>query len=307
MSLTLHNRVLPISKSSGLSTYDCIRRFRKVVSSPKVGHSGTLDPQARGLVLLLTGEATKLSNFLMDLPKRYIADIKLGEATDTNDATGAVVEEGDWGSITQREIADVLPRFTGKRTQVPPMYSALKHEGKPLYMLARMGRRVERTPREVETYEITLSRCELPVFRVEVFCSRGLYVRVLAEEIGQALSVPAHLHSLVRTQIGHFTIEEAVPDDAFDRLDAESGYSLAEALRHLPALEISEHQARDLLHGMVPRPRGVLPTAGSTVRLLRPDGGLGAICDVGPGGILKIRRVFKDISVGERRDAGNRS
>lgn len=304
MRIALENRVLPVNKSRGLSTYDCIRRLRKVVSAGKAGHSGTLDPQARGLVLLLTGEATKLSNFLMDLPKRYVADIKLGEATDTNDATGMVVEQGDWRGITEREIEHVLPRFVGKRTQVPPMFSALKHKGTPLYMLARMGRRIERTPREVETYEITLSRCELPVFRVEVFCSRGMYVRVLAEEIGQALGVPAHLQSLVRTRIGHFTIEEAVPDDEFERLDAESGYTLAGAMRHLPALEISERQARDLRNGAVPHPRGALYQGVTLVRLLRPDGGLGAICDVGPGGTLKIRRVFKDAPSGERRDAG---
>lgn len=307
MHTTLENRVLPVNKSRGLSTYDCIRRLRAVVSAGKVGHSGTLDPQARGLVLLLTGEATKLSNFLMDLPKRYVADIKLGEATDTNDATGTVVEQGDWRGITQREIENVLPRFVGKRTQVPPMFSALKHKGTPLYMLARRGRCIERTPRKVETYEITLTRCELPVFRVEVFCSRGMYVRVLAEEIGQALGVPAHLQSLVRTRIGHFTIEEAAPDDAFDRLDAESGYTLAEAIRHLPALEISARQARDLLHGAIPHPPGGVHQGVNLVRLLRPDGGLGAICDVAPGGILKIRRVFRDTPGGERRNAGERS
>lgn len=306
MRISLANRVLPVNKSGGISTYDCIRRLRKAVSAGKVGHSGTLDPQARGLVLLLTGEATKLSSFLMDLPKRYVADIKLGEATDTNDATGTVVAHGDWGGISKRKIEAVLPRFVGKRTQVPPMFSALKHKGKPLYMLARAGRRVERAPREVETYDITLVRCELPVFRVEVFCSRGLYVRVLAEEIGQALGVPAHLKDLVRTRIGHFTIEEAVGDDAFDLLASDSGYSLAAAMRHIPAVEISQRQAHDLAHGIRPHPRGGMPVGATLVRLLRPDGGLGAICEAGPGGILKIRRVFKDASPGERRGAGER-
>ena len=111
MRIKLANRVVPINKSSGLSTYDCIRRFRKFVSERKLGHSGTLDPQARGLVLLLTGEATKLSGFLMDLPKRYVADIKLGEATDTQDATGAIVERGEWKSVTKTAIEKVLPRF----------------------------------------------------------------------------------------------------------------------------------------------------------------------------------------------------
>ncbi len=305
---TLNNMVLPVNKSAGRSTYDCIRRLRRIVPIGKVGHSGTLDPQARGLVLVLTGEATKLSGFLMDLPKRYIADIKLGEATDTHDATGMVVEESDWVSVTERDIENVLPRFCGKRTQVPPMYSALKHQGKPLYVLARMGRKIERTPREVETYEIRLTRCDLPVFQVEVFCSRGLYIRVLAVEIGEALGVPAHLESLVRTEIGHFTLEDAVPDDEFERsLDIKWGFSLSEAVRHLPAVEISVKQARDLEHGMAPRVREALPPQGATVRLLRPDGGLGAICDVGAAGMLTILRVFKDTCQSERFDAEGRS
>jgi tRNA pseudouridine55 synthase len=300
--------VLPVNKSAGLSTYDCIRRLKRVVSVGKVGHSGTLDPQARGLVLILTGEATKLSGFLMDLPKRYVANIKLGEATDTHDATGTVVEASDWESVTERDIENVLPRFCGKRTQVPPMYSALKHKGKPLYVLARMGQKIERTPREVETYEIRLTRCDLPVFQVEVFCSRGLYIRVLAEEIGAALGVPAHLESLVRTQIGHFTLEDAVPDEEFGRShDMKWGFSLSEAVRHLPAVEISVKQARNLEHGVVPRVREALPPQGSTVRLLRPDGGLGAICDVGAAGMLTIRRVFKDACQSERFDVERRS
>ena len=308
MRITLGNRVLPVNKSSGLSTYDCIRRLKRVASTGKVGHAGTLDPQARGLVLLLTGEATKLSGFIMDLPKRYIADIKLGESTDTSDAAGTVVERGDWGSITRRDIEDVLPRFIGKRSQVPPMYSALKHQGTPLYVLARMGRKIERDPRVVETYEMNLSRFDPPVFRIEVFCSRGLYIRVLAEEIGRALDLPAHLLDLVRTQIGHFTLEDSIDADAFERrLDGRSGCSLAEAVRHLPALELTPKQARELEHGMAPRMHGGLPPAGTIVSLLRPDGGLGAICETGAGGSMKIRRVFRDSPGGDRHDAGARS
>jgi tRNA pseudouridine55 synthase len=171
-----------------------------------------------------------------------------------------------------------------------------------------MGQRIERSPREVETYEITLLYFEPPVFRIEVFCSRGLYLRVLAEEIGRALGIPAHLKSLVRTRIGHFSLDAAIPDDAFaNGLDENVGYSLSEAMRHLPALEITTRQALDLEHGRVPRVRGPVPPAGTTVRVLRPDGGLGAICDVGEGGALSIRRVFRDANTGGRRETGERT
>jgi tRNA pseudouridine55 synthase len=290
----LNNRVIPVHKSSGVTTYDCIRMFKGRFPIRKVGHAGTLDPQATGLILLLTGEATKLSNYLMDLPKRYTADIVIGEATDTQDASGAVVRTGDWSGITEEHVRSVLPGFVGMRTQVPPMYSALKHKGTPLYMLARKGQHVEREPREIETYAIELVHCDLPVFRVDVHCSRGLYVRVLAEEIGEALGVPAHLKNLVRTQIGHFNLDTAVGDDDFETLTetGEPGYSLSEALGHLQAVTLTMSQAHELTFGIVPRVRDALPPRGSFVRLIKPDGGLAAIGEVGAARMLKIRRVF---------------
>lgn len=292
----LNDRVLPVNKSAGVSTYDCIRRLKRLIHLDKIGHSGTLDPPATGLILLLTGEATKLSNYLMDLPKRYVADIKLGESTDTQDATGKVVRTDTWEHITEGDVASVLPGFWGKRMQIPPMFSALKHKGKPLYTLARMGRNIERSPRETNTYEIELVSCSMPVFRIEVFCSRGLYIRMLAEEIGEALGVPAHLASLVRTEIGHFDLDSAVPDDAFGALieKGEAGYSLSDAVKHLPSLTLSAEQVHGLMHGVVPRMGSSLPPRGTFVRLIRPDGGLGAIGEVGRTGLLQIKRVFRD-------------
>ena len=297
MKERLNNKVLPVNKSMGVSTYDCIRLFKKVACIRKVGHAGTLDPQATGLILLLTGEATKLSNYLMDLPKRYVADVKLGESTDTQDADGRVLKKGDWTSISNDDVRTVIEGFIGKRMQIPPMYSALKHRGIPLYTLARRGRKVDREPREVEAYEIKLVECNLPVFRIDVFCSRGLYLRVLAEEIGESLGVPAHLSSLIRTNIGHFDLESATPDTALRSLcDLDSpGYSLSEAMRHLPAVHLSGRQARELKYGVAPGMDYPLPRPGSLVRLVRPDGGLGAIGEVGVASSLKIRRVFQDL------------
>lgn len=296
----LNDRVIPVRKSAGNSTYDCIRSFKRLVKLDKIGHAGSLDPEARGLILILTGEATKLSNYLMDLPKRYVADVKLGEATDSQDASGAVTRSGAWEHVTAEAIRAVIPRFLGKRLQTPPMYSALKHKGQPLYLLARRGERIDRTPREVETYEISLVSFEPPVARLEVYCSRGLYLRVLAEEIGDALEVPAHLGGLTRVRIGHFTLDEAVSDDDFaSLLEMESpGFSLGAALRHLPAVPLSAEQSRGLEMGIAPRlsqaPSGTLPPAGSLLRLERPDGRLGAIAEMAPAGIVHLRRVFRE-------------
>ena len=295
------NLVIPVDKSAGLSTYDVIRRFRKTVRADKVGHSGTLDPMATGLVLILTGAATKLSNYLMELPKRYIADIRLGEATDTQDSTGRVLRSAGWEGVGEEQIREVLPGFIGRRMQVPPMYSALKHKGTPLYALARRGQEIERAPREVVTHEIELLGCDLPIFRIMVRCSRGMYVRVLAEEIGDALGVPACLHSLVRTEVGHFNLDSAVKDTDFAALAGREkpGYSLSEALIHMPAVELTPVQARGLENGIAPRIRESFPQTGVYMRLIRPDGELGAIAETGAAGILHLKKVFNVAPAGD--------
>jgi tRNA pseudouridine55 synthase len=297
----LIDRVLPVNKSAGVSTYDTIRGFKKLYKVNKIGHAGTLDPPATGLILLLTGEATKLSNYLMDLPKVYIANIELGGRTDTQDATGETLETGDWHHVTESDVRSVLSGFLGKREQIPPMYSALKHKGTPLYMLARKGQNIDREPRQVETYRIELLEYRPPHFTIEVHCSRGLYLRVLAEEIGEALQVPSHLQALVRISIGHFDVDSAVPDEelvSFLEMD-EPGWSLAEAVRHMPAVNLDRHQAAALMDGVAPRitsgmPESVPPT-GNLVRLLHEDGRLGAIGVVTPGGFVQIRRVFREM------------
>jgi tRNA pseudouridine55 synthase len=180
------------------------------------------------------------------------------------------------------------------------MYSALKHRGTPLYLLARRGERIDRAPREIETYEIRLLAFKPPTVRIEVHCSRGLYLRVLAEEIGESLDVPSHLGNLVRTRIGHFTLEEAIPDGEFDRLPERDapGYSLTDAVKHFPAVVLSDDQARGLSRGVVPKLSGgrqaQLPPRGELVRLERSDGTLGAIAEMGLGGFLQLRRVFRE-------------
>ena len=293
----LLNRVIPMNKTSGISTYDCVRRLKKLVDIEKIGHAGSLDPLATGLVLILTGEATKLSSYLMDLPKRYIASVQLGRSTDTQDAEGSIVAEGDWGHIERKDIEQIVESFVGKRKQVPPMYSALKHKGTPLYVLARRGKSIERKPRDVEIYELELIEFEPPLFTVEVYCSRGLYVRALAEEIGAELGVPAHLHDLERVAVGHFTIDDTVDCDSIDSLLTieEPGYSMSEALKHLPTVEVTVEEAARLSNGIAPR----LSTSSidlvndrALFKLIRPDGSLGAIAEISRRGEVSLKRVF---------------
>jgi len=297
----LNNRVIPVNKSRGITTYDCIRKLKKFVKIKKMGHAGSLDPVASGLVLLLTGEATKLSNYLMDLHKKYTADIKLGQSTDTQDTMGQVVSTGDWKDIIKEDIIDVLPGFLGKRLQVPPMYSALKYKGTPLYKLARNGQEVDRKPREVTTHEINLVSCSLPEFRIEVKCSRGLYIRTLAEEIGNKLGVPSHLSGLRRDAIGSFIIEKAVSTDDFNTFEEikNPGYSLAEALGHLPILKMTKRESASLINGMVPSVSLDMDiSAGDIIRLLRFDNTLGGIGEISPERTITIKRVFNIIPQG---------
>ena len=297
LEVRLLNRVIPMNKTSGISTYDCIRKLKKLVDIEKIGHAGSLDPLATGLVLILTGEATKLSSYLMDLPKRYIALIKFGKSTDTQDAEGRVVAEGDWSHIDTRGIESVLEVFIGKRKQVPPMYSALKHNGTPLYILARRGKSVERKARDVEIYELKLIKFEAPLLAIEVFCSRGLYIRALAEEIGAELGVPSHLQNLERVAVGHFTLDEAVDCDSMDSLATmeEPGYSMSEALKHLPTVEMTQNEALRLSNGIVPRLSTTsinIAEEKGLIRLIRPDGTLGAIAEISKRGKMSLKRVF---------------
>jgi len=293
----LENRVIPINKSKGISTYDCIRKFKRVAPLKRVGHAGSLDPLATGLVLVLTGEATKLSSYLMDLPKRYRAVVRMGQKTDTQDAAGSVIEEGDWKHVTEGMLQEVLKKFLGKRKQIPPMYSALKHRGVPLYVLARKGEKVEREPREVETFSLELVDFDPPYFEIDVHCSRGLYLRVLAEEIGDELGVPSHLYSLVRREIGHFSLDDSIPDDRIKDLveEKEPGFSLSEALKHLRSMELTGEEVVRLRNGIAPRLDGLSvgdAAPGTLIRLLRPDGSLGAIAEIGRLGELSLKRVF---------------
>ncbi len=199
---------LLLDKSVGASSNRVLQQVRRLFGAEKAGHAGTLDPLASGLLLVLFGEATKFAGPMLDSDKAYVATVKLGERTSTGDAEGALLEK-KLVNTSEPELQLALARFRGEIEQLPPMYSALKHGGVPLYKLARQGRTVERSPRRVEIFQLELLRFEAPDFELRVRCSKGTYVRTLAEDIGAALGTGAHLAALRRTASGRFRVEQA--------------------------------------------------------------------------------------------------
>jgi tRNA pseudouridine55 synthase len=204
------NGLVLIDKPEGLTSAEVVRRVKRRLGG-KVGHLGTLDPFATGLLPLCLGEATKIAQFLNTADKRYAGVIQLGAATDTGDRTGQTVDRAPVPDLAHIDLAALAGRFTGERLQTPPMYSALKRDGVPLYRLARRGMTVERTPRPVRIDRLTLDPVGTDRLAFDVACSKGTYVRVLAEDIGAALGTPAHLAALRRTAFGAFRIDRAVP------------------------------------------------------------------------------------------------
>jgi tRNA pseudouridine55 synthase len=254
--------VLNVNKPSGISSYDVIRHIKPILQSSianrqspiPLGHAGTLDPLASGVLLVLLGEATKVSRFLLSLPKEYVAGVLFGKQTDTDDITGNVLSEQPVDGLTADRLRDCFARFTGEIEQVPPAFSALKQDGRPLYQLARKGLEVRPKARKVRVYEFELLEWNPPRATVRCRVSAGTYVRALARDVGQALGTVATLDTLVRTRVGRFTVEDALTLDALDAaLLADRLVPIDAALAGMPRVAVSPAQARQLLQGKVVR------------------------------------------------------
>lgn len=244
--------VLLLDKSAGLSSNDALIKVKRLFNAQKAGHTGTLDPFATGLLPLCFGEATKFSQDLLDADKTYETVVHLGIRTSTGDTEGDVVETHQ-PSVTLEQIESVLARFRGDIDQVPPMHSALKRDGKPLYEYARAGVTLEREARRVSIHELRLLDYQSPYLTLRVACSKGTYIRVLGEDIGAALGCGAHLQALRRTQVGALSLDSAITLDALTRmLDAERHMVLAPVdalLSSFPPLFLPEALAQRFQHG----------------------------------------------------------
>lgn len=244
--------VILLDKPEGWSSNDALIKIKRLLRAAKAGHTGTLDPFATGLLPLCFGEATKFSHDLLEADKTYQTEVVLGISTSTGDTEGEVTAEKPV-DVSVAQIEAVLAQFRGKISQIPPMHSALKRDGKPLYEYARQGITLERQAREVEILELHLLEYQAPVLRLQVSCSKGTYIRVLGEDIGAALGCGAHLRSLRRTQVAQLKLADALTLDTIQNLDEEQRPSLLapvdSLLSNFPALILPEVAAQRLLHG----------------------------------------------------------
>ncbi|MDR4494746.1 MAG: tRNA pseudouridine(55) synthase TruB [Nitrospirales bacterium] len=246
--------ILNIHKPDGWTSHDVVKRVRSILGIPKVGHAGTLDPHATGVLPILVGKGTRIAQHLIQWDKEYSAVLRLGQATDTQDAWGTVLKETSTDGLTPDLVCDALMEFQGVIQQVPPMFSAVKVGGQPLYKKARKGECVERTPKTVTIHKIEILKALLPVVSFTVACSKGTYIRTLCADIGEVLEVGGHLESLQRTRVGPLHIGEAINVESLEKVktlqEVESAFwGLDQALLHFPIVEVQGDDVRKVLHG----------------------------------------------------------
>ncbi|GAB1393646.1 tRNA pseudouridine(55) synthase TruB [Rhodocyclaceae bacterium] len=287
--------MLLFDKPIGMTSNAALQKVRWLFNAEKAGHTGTLDPLATGVLPICLGEATKFSGELLDAGKAYRATVQLGVITATADAEGEVLATAPV-TASEADLRAVLPRFIGEIEQVPPMYSALKRDGKPLYELARQGIEVERAPRKVTIESIDLLSWQGDRFVIDVACSKGTYIRTLAADIGHALGCGAHLAALRRTRVGRHDLSGTVDLQAIEPLTLEQRDALLMPcdilLSGLPAVILSEREAATVLHGQAVRWSGV-PSCQH--RLYGPTGFLG-LGECVEDGWLKPKRLIATVS-----------
>jgi len=294
--------IINLHKPPGLTSHAAVLKVRRL-SKTKVGHSGTLDPAASGVLILCLGKATRLSRFFTDYPKEYIANLQLGVDTTTDDAEGDVLAVSDTSALTAAAVEAVLSRFTGPIRQVPPRYSAIHHQGKRLYELARQGIEVDSPARDVVVERIKVLGWALPFVTLSIRCSKGTYIRSLCRDIGAALEVGGHLSSLIRTRVGSYSLNTATSLSALSSKEAVQGalLPLKQTLVEIPALRVDKDAIIPLLCGQTLTPAELVGEhtplkADQHYRLLDAQGELLALGKAQTSDdkvVLKPERVFK--------------
>lgn len=287
--------VLNIDKPAGWTSHDVVARLRKILKVKKIGHAGTLDPDATGVLVVCVGKATKIVEYLVGLDKEYEAVMRLGETTDTQDASGVVLEKAAWEHVTDKDLLNCFSRFTGEITQIPSAYSAIKVRGVPSYKLARKGEEVEIPRRKVKIYKIEFLKREGADIFFKVHCSKGTYIRTLCHDIGRDIGVGAHLRALRRTRSGSFLIGDALSLEYLSglmetgRLDKKF-YGMDEVMAGFPSIILDEEREKKTVHGnpvFLNAEQGATLLSGSLVRLKNQNGSLIAL------GVLEGEKLKK--------------
>jgi tRNA pseudouridine55 synthase len=264
------NGILILNKPGGWTSFDVVAKVRRLTGVRRVGHTGTLDPMATGVLVICLGQATRVSEYMVGYDKTYRAMIELGVETDTYDAQGEVTARSPVG-VSEAALREALKTFTGDIRQIPPMFSAIKHEGKKLYNLARKGVEVEREARAVKIYSIEVIAFKSPILTIEVRCSSGTYIRSLAHDLGSALGCGAHLSALTRTAVGPFSLSQAATIETLEAVAASGTWTAwllptDVALKSFPAVTLSEDEKTRARHGM-----SVTPATGTASRASHTD------------------------------------
>ncbi|WP_110685808.1 tRNA pseudouridine(55) synthase TruB [Salinicola aestuarinus] len=288
--------VLLLDKAQGVSSNHALQRVRRLLQARKAGHTGTLDPMATGLLPICLGEATKFSAHLLEADKVYRTRVKLGETTDTGDADGEIIERHALpASLDRASIEAAIASFCGEIDQVPPMYSALKHEGRKLYELAREGKTIERASRRVTIYDMRPFDWAAEGFWLEVRCSKGTYIRTLAEDIGRSLGVGAHITALERLETGPFDSQQRLSFESLESMSEEERLAqlmpVDVLLKHLPAIEVDDDIARRLLLGQRAEVDETSLAPGAAARLYCDESFLGLVESTQPGEIAPKRLI----------------
>ncbi|MEM7357733.1 MAG: tRNA pseudouridine(55) synthase TruB [Pseudomonadota bacterium] len=285
--------VILLDKPGGMSSNQALQKVKHRFNARKAGHTGSLDPLATGLLPICLGQATKVSEYLLNSHKRYTTVIRLGETTDTLDSEGEVQERREV-LVEDEQLEGALDQFRGEIKQVPPMYSALKKGGQPLYKLARSGQEVERKARDMTVFELCAKRLDQHHVELDVHCSSGFYIRSLAHDLGQALGCGAHVVELRRTHIKSISVAQAHSLENIEQGSLKSVLlPIDSLLGELPKTQISEAQATSLQHGKQTSAAGLEPIC--LTRLYRGADSLFAIGEITARNTIKTHKIFVDI------------
>jgi tRNA pseudouridine55 synthase len=303
---TIADGVLVVMKEAGWTSHDVVAKLRGLMGGMKVGHAGTLDPAATGVLPVLVGRATRVAEYLVEWDKEYRAVMRLGETTDTQDATGSVLTRAHVSPIQHETLLDVLSCFRGRQLQLPPMYSAVKVGGRPLYKAARAGQTIERQERSIDIHTLELLSIEGRDVTMRVVCSKGTYVRTLCADIGDALDVGAHLLTLERRRVGPLSIDDALTVRQIGECLAAGRLrdhlaTIDHTLASLPAVVVTDEDAQRILHGGAVCPLGAQAFRSLSepvlIRLQDRSGRLLAIGKYDPltDGPVKVHKMLVDV------------
>lgn len=278
----MYHGIINVYKEKGFTSHDVVAKLRGITRQKKIGHTGTLDPDAEGVLPVCLGSATKVCDLLTDRDKVYRTVLLLGMDTDTQDISGTVLEEKEVTGITQEQVTDAVMSFIGEYAQIPPMYSAIKINGKKLYELAREGKTVERKPRNVTIHDIRIRKIDLPRVEMEVSCSKGTYIRTLCHDIGERLGCGGCMESLLRTQVGHFSLDNSIRLDEISKI-TEAGklpdilLPVDEVFVQYPKIQIPSDLEKKLKNGNPFPMKGQISDDGQKVRVYDSKGQFAAI------------------------------